>query len=289
MWKKLSSIVLIGLALLTACRKDEKVATPTKGTFTLTLQATKRMDTKALNLSNDGKTLSGGWKSGETVSILADGNVIIGTLTAQETGRTTTLSGTVSKDDLTENMKLYLLLPSEEWYYTHQKGSFETVSDFDFATATVTVDTIEGESVTLSTASIEFQSEQSIYRFGFSMGDEALKVKEVIIDSENGKLVKGRVFDSQWISRYFEDTFLSVTPGVATAEPLYVALRNDYTATKESYYFLVVNDDNDLYEGVLESKAPLANGHFYEATLDVNRTYLNSYSQIKESDPNNII
>ena len=270
MWKKLSSIVLIGLALLTACRKDEKVATPTKGTFTLTLQATKRMDTKALNLSNDGKTLSGGWKSGETVSILADGNVIIA-------------SGPLTSDTLAKHIQEFTKSDNLHFF------DFETVSDFDFATATVTVDTIEGESVTLSTASIEFQSEQSIYRFGFSMGDEALKVKEVIIDSENGKLVKGRVFDSQWISRYFEDTFLSVTPGVATAEPLYVALRNDYTATKESYYFLVVNDDNDLYEGVLESKAPLANGHFYEATLDVNRTYLNSYSQIKESDPNNII
>lgn len=285
MWKKLSSIVLIGLALLTACRKDEKVAPSAKGTFTLTLQATKRMDTKALNLSNDGKTLSGGWKSGETVSVLA-GDKNIGTLTAQETGRTTTLSGTVNQNDLTENMQLTLLFPSEDWDYNNQKGSLETVSSFDYATAAVTVEKMEGDKVTLSTSSIAFQSEQSIYRFSFNDGFSPIRVKEVIIDSENRKLVESRGFQGNWISKYFEVT---VNTGVATAEPLYVALRNDYTATKESYYFLVVNDDNDLYDGVLESKAPLANGHFYEAAVAVKSAAVGFDSAISESNPNNII
>lgn len=285
MWKKLSSIVLIGLALLTACRKDEKVAPSAKGTFTLTLQATKRMDTKALNLSNDGKTLSGGWKSGETVSVLA-GDKNIGTLTAQETGSTTTLSGTVNQNDLTENMQLTLLFPSEDWDYNNQKGSLETVSSFDYATAAVTVEKMEGDKVTLSTSSIAFQSEQSIYRFSFNDGFSPIRVKEVIIDSENRKLVESRGFQGNWISKYFEVT---VNTGVATAEPLYVALRNDYTATKESYYFLVVNDDNDLYDGVLESKAPLANGHFYEAAVAVKSAAVGFDSAISESNPNNII
>lgn len=285
MWKKLSSIVLIGLVLLTACRKDEKVATPAKGTFTLTLQATKRMETKALNLSNDGKTLSAGWKSGETVSVLA-GNKIIGTLTAQETGSTTTLSGTVNQNDLTENMQLTLLFPSEDWDYTNQKGSLETVSSFDYATAAVTVEKMEGDKVTLSTSSVAFQSEQSIYRFSFNDGFSPIRVKEVIIDSENGKLVESRGFQGNWISKYFEVT---VNTGVATAEPLYVALRNDYTATKESYYFSITDDDYNLYVGVLESKAPLANGHFYEAAVAVKSAAVGSDSAISESNPNNII
>lgn len=288
MWKKLFSIVLIGLALLTACRKDEKVATPTKGTFTLTLQATKSMETKALNLSNDGKTLSAGWKSGETVSVLA-GDKNIGTLTAQETGSTTTLSGTVNQNDLTENMQLTLLFPSGDWDYNNQKGSLETVSSFDYATAAVTVEKMEGDKVTLSTSSIAFQSEQSIYRFSFNDGFSPISVKEVMIDSENRKLVESRGFQGNWISQYFEVSFLTVNTGVATADPLYVSIRNDYTTTKESYYFSITDDDNNLYVGVLESKAPLVNGHFYEAAVAVKSAAVGYDSAISESNPNNII
>ena len=65
--------------------------------YTLAVHAEKGdAETKALDLSSDGKTLTASWKEGEEVDVYK-GDVKIGTLVAQSAGTTTTLKGTITE------------------------------------------------------------------------------------------------------------------------------------------------------------------------------------------------
>ena len=65
--------------------------------YTLAVHAEKGdAETKALDLSSDGKTLTASWKEGEEVD-LYKGDDKIGTLVAQSAGTTTTLKGTITE------------------------------------------------------------------------------------------------------------------------------------------------------------------------------------------------
>lgn len=62
---------------------------------------------------------------------------------------------------------------------------------YDYATASVKVDAIVDTKVT-TTADATFVNEQSIWRFGFKAGGNAISVKEFSITSNHGKLVQSR-------------------------------------------------------------------------------------------------
>ena len=133
-------ILILSLVLLAACQEvetgfdDENTATGKAGAdsvYTLTVLATKGVDTKALAL--DGTQLNAYWVSGEKVGVYVDG-IYKGQLQATPMADATraTLSGTVTAT-LKANDVILLLYPDREditvgtkWDYTGQNGTAPT-------------------------------------------------------------------------------------------------------------------------------------------------------------------
>ena len=246
------------LALLTACKKEtdvEKPVEPAEETApaeaVLTLQANKgEADTKALDLVNDGKTLNAYWKDTEKVKVFKDGT-FLGTLdvtpAAGEKPTSATLSGTVATEGLAAGNVLTLFFPSEYWNYIGQVGTLASIeTDYDYATATVTIDTVDGANQTITTtASANFLNQQSIYRFGFKDGETYIDPKDFTVNATGGKLVQSVSWDgSAWAPVFGSFT---VTPTSAPGDHFYyVSIRNDQT-TDDTYSFVITGSDDALY------------------------------------------
>jgi len=130
-------------------------------TYTITVNAEKgEPATKALTL--EGNTLSASWKQGETVDVYK-GEVQIGTLTAQSTGPSTTLKGTVSEPlAVRDELTLKFCSPS----YDNQGGTLEYIATHcDYATALVAVSGIDEGAGTISISDASFVSQQAIVKF----------------------------------------------------------------------------------------------------------------------------
>lgn len=243
----------------------------TTGTYTLTIQASKGTETRALDL--DGNTLTPYWKNNDVVNVYKNGS-FLGTITVQCTGEkptTATLTGTMTGTMPAKDDVLTLLIPRETWDYTQQTGALTgegSIEDtFDYATATVTVDAIDEDSVTTTAA--DFRNEQSIYRFSFKNGSNALSVKDFTVSAVGGNLVQSRTLSgSDWTS---VKGALVVKPVAATTDPLYISLRNETTTADDTYSFVVTSDNNALYMATktIPAAALATPGKFVSGTITV--------------------
>ena len=293
-------ILILSLVLLAACQPVEMdyeyqktlaESTPKESEgYTLTLRATKVVDTKALDLTNDGARLNQYWKSTDIVKVFRNGTCI-GTLNVQpaegEKPTTATLSGSVTIDDLAVNDVLTLLIPGRadaKWDYTGQNGVLtgeSSIEDsFDYATATVTIDSQEGTTLH-TTADAQFENQQSIYRFDFKENDLLKAVKWFTVSSDRNQLVTSRSYNNGWESNH-GDLTVTLTGDGATSP--YVSLRNENTTLEDTYSFLVVGGDNALYSGVktiTEENAPkLGNGNFLTSGVPLTKCDLHKTSGV---------
>ena len=151
--------ILLALVFLAACAKEEDVRL-TDGRYTLTLNASKAPVSKALNLSDN--TLNASWTQDDIV-VVYKGDDKIGELTAQSTGTSTTLKGTLDEaPSINDVLTLKFLSPS----YSTQNGTLEYIeSNCDYAEATVTVKSIAGGNVTIKESSANFVNQQAIVKF----------------------------------------------------------------------------------------------------------------------------
>ena len=274
--KKYAWMILAVIALA-GCQKEAKpeqekepIPQPSQGPYTLTLQASKGADTKALSL--DESTLNAYWGENETVAVYLSGSCL-GTLNATADGtdnHKATLSGELeSVQGVAADVTLTLLYPRAEWDYTGQDGSAPSedgtlATKYDYATASVEVKSINGNEITVKSGA-NFENQQSMYRFGFKVGGEVLSVKEFTLSSNHNKLVTSRSYDSGWTSTYGN---LIVRPSSATNELLYISLRNENTTTTEAdqFSFYVIGADNALYTGSKNIPGEkLGNGKFISA------------------------
>lgn len=151
-------------ALLFSCVKEDAILQQPEvrevKTYSLAVSAVKgeRPDTKALKF--DGQALKSVWAEGESVRVLK-GNQFLGTLHATTAGDETTLSGTISGTlSVDDALTLEFMGP----YYTYQKGTLDYIATHcDYATATVSVTSIEGGKVTTDAA--HFKNQQAIVKF----------------------------------------------------------------------------------------------------------------------------
>ena len=165
--------LLIAGAIFAACSSDDNL-TPDEQqpaeakTYTLMVQATKGGENAAVKaatraLSLDGKTLNATWAEGEAVTVynVTRSAALGGTLTAQSSGASTTLKGTLTGTIVNgDELKLKFLSPS----YSTQDGTLEYIAaNCDYAEATVTVSDASTPSVTTSAAS--FTNQQAIVKF----------------------------------------------------------------------------------------------------------------------------
>ena len=254
-----------GLALLAGCQKAEEelikeepevVPELPAGSYTLTLEATKGVDTKALSL--DGSTLNAHWVTGETVAVYLSGaykGLLTATVNPSDNTRAT-LSGTLDNvEGVVAEAELTLLFPRADWDYTGQDGSAPSESGslatkYDYATATVTVASVSGSEVT-TTGGASFVNEQSMYRFGFKEGgaDPQIAIKGFTVSSTHNTLVRSRSWDGSAWAETFGPIAVEVA-GEALTLP-YASLRNTRVGSGngDSYSFSVIGSDNALYLG----------------------------------------
>lgn len=281
---------LLGAILWTGCQKIEEpieeepeVVVPEEpvGSYTLTVEATKGADTKALSL--DGSTLNAYWSTGEKVAVYLSGTYK-GLLTATVNPSDNTkaqLTGTLeSIEGVVANAVLTLLFPRSEWDYTGQNGAEpsadgDLATKYDYAEATVTVATVDNTNLTITTTGgADFANQQSMYRFGFKVGGagDAIAIKGFTVSSVNNALVRSRT----WSGSAWTDTPGSITVNIDGTKALpYASLRNTLVSPSnpndntivDTYSFSVIGSDDALYLGEkgIPGKVMTVQGKFISA------------------------
>ena len=246
--------------------------TPTDGKYTITIQASKDAGTKALYLDQSGTKdqLNAYWKSTEEVSIFKDIDYVAALGVTPGSGdypTTATLTGTAS--GLAEADALTLMIPRKTWEYTGQDGNLATIeTNYDYATASVTVNNVSGTNITTNAAN--FQNEQSIYRFSFKASSSAttlLPVKSMKVISANNALVQSRTLGSEGWTDVPGSSIEITVPNNGTATVLYASLRNNRVGTStntDTYSIDIIGADNALYVcgGNIPSSVMGAQGKF---------------------------
>ena len=195
--KTLKHIIFPGLALVAAlvsCKKETApVSVPEEKApqvYALSVDATKGADVKALSL--DGRTLNAAWAVGEQVTVynVTRSAALGGYLEAQSTGASTTLkgslTGTVEADD---ELSLSFLNP----IYSAQNGTLAYIAaNCDYAKATVTVASVDGDNITTAAAA-NFANQQAIVKFWLKDTDgNALNASSLTIAAASNQLLKGQ-------------------------------------------------------------------------------------------------
>ena len=271
---KLFLIAALLGTVLAGCQKVSEIQNPEEKpennqTWTLKVLATKDVDTRALNYDGN-TTMKPYWQNDEKVSVLFDGEKI-GTLTVTSVIQTTaTLEGTVTADGLSEGAELTLLFPGrpdDAWTYLGQTGVLP--EPYDYATAALQVASLDAatQTINVSSESVQFTNEQSIYRFTFKVGGAGygIPVKSFIVASEAGKLVRSRAYENSAWTSTVGNLFVNTT--LATA-PYLMSIRNENTAA-DKYTFSVVGDNYALYIGEKALSNGVVDGKFYNATVAV--------------------
>ena len=246
---------LLAIATLASCNQTPEQ--PELATYTLSVEVP---DGAAKALSISGKTLNAVWAATDVVTVFNSSNTSIGTLKPQTTGSaSTTLKGSVS-GSLSAGASLRLLTPKSSWLYSNQDGSLSTASSkYSFATATVTVSSVSGSTITTTPAS--FENQQALVKF--TLLDESkkpVKPDELTISSTSGQIVRSVNND------------LSTLTGSLTVEPtddtnvLYVAIRND-SGSPDTYTLSAVVGKNTYT--ATKAGQTLVKGKYYDITVNM--------------------
>ena len=285
--KSIFGIVLMGIICLcmVGCQNDDfmektnPLRTAQEGmvtgdTWSLNFEATISdvANTRVVSLEKDDSNndvLNGYWKEGETIGVY-DGVNKLGVMKVTNVStdkKSAKIEGSGLKLPESQNMTLTLIYPdnadddgNNAWYYTGQKGTVTDISTYDYMTSELEVQR-EGDSVTYTETSLTFTSQQSIYRFGFKNGENAISVKQFTVNSDN--IVQQLNGKGTWEATYGP---LTITPESFTTDLLYVAINNKLAGTftgeqitanavQDTYQFSAVASDDALYMGTKEIKA----------------------------------
>ncbi|MBO4476354.1 MAG: hypothetical protein J5737_06510 [Bacteroidales bacterium] len=236
-------------------RPQEKV----DSVWTLKLRAYRSdgAETKGLSLDNGeveatATHLRSIWKEGESVYVY-QGLTQIGVLNVSPDGddaHYATLSGNVVTTNLTAGSTTLTLIGPvslDEWTYAGQAGRLLAQANDDgksiesryhvVQAQNVLVTDISGNNITTGTAA--FQNQQSIYRLSFRYQGANIPAERVTIQAANNGL---------WLSADAGNGPVSVVLDGPSADPFFVALRNENTAA-EDLTFQVVGSDGVTYIG----------------------------------------
>ena len=245
---------MLAVALFTACGSDDDLIDEPQQpdgvkTYTLTVEATKGDDaagsrsTRALSL--DGKTLNAMWAQGEAVTVynVTRSADLTGSLTAQSSGATTVLKGTLTGSIQNgDQLKLKFLSPN----YASQDGTLAYIAAHcDYAEATVTVTDASTPSVTTTAAN--FENQQAIVRFKLmnKAGDASLYMATLKISDGTHIYTVNR--------RDSPDTFYVAIPGFSGQT---ISMLASYGSDVRDY---------------IKSNVSFTNGQYYEITVNMDR------------------
>ena len=189
------SAAALSILILPACAQKDDVSYDVIHTVEVT--AYKGSDeTRALDLSDDNKTLTAPWEEGETVEVYqlntlsqssTDVYVNVGTLTAQSSGYTTTLKGVIRGTFIGGESLMFSYRHGLLFDYRGQDGSLDYIADnCDYATAYADVAEVVSGTLTLS-ESLSFSSMQCVIRFSLADVDgNPINASKLTIQSSTG-------------------------------------------------------------------------------------------------------
>ncbi len=184
-----STILLLG-SMLTACSSDDSTPEPptqeANRTYFLTVNASKWMDTRALN--PNGNKLEATWAIEEKIYV-GDGNIWYnGSLRPKENTTETQLQGTITiPTSAGENENLTFQFPRTEMDYTGQVGTLDDIAQkYDYAKATAKGVYTSGDKIDV-TSTVTFHEQQAIVKFTLQYSDEKIKTSSLRISATNLK------------------------------------------------------------------------------------------------------
>ena len=251
------------LAVLAGCTAEPAELVPETGPYTLTISATKTNEmTKSLVEDTEHGTLWSRWTAGDVVSVYSGEN-LLGTLTAQRAGESTTLYGELTYPPQAGDE---LLLSCRTGDYGQQDGSLSTIAaTCDYCTATVRVSAVSGNAVRVDAPAV-FTSQQSIVKFTLTNkgeSDSPLSVKPFYVGLGNRTL--------------------TVTPPAGT-NVLYVAIPEHYNINKTGgddahagkKISLAAKGSDGEYYSLTRDDALLEKGKFYQVNASMNKAKIQS-------------
>lgn len=247
---------MLAVLAFTACSSDNDESADAPHFYNVTLTASMSDETTRALSEGTGNVITASFaKDDEVVVVDADGSTIVGTLTAQSTGASTTLSGPLNAASLTVGEKVTLRYRSATANYDGQLGTLAGIAaGQDYAEGTLTVSTTSPLAFTSN--SVTLLAKQSITKFTFKNGTNPVSVKSF------GIAAVGLV---QSIATNGTETAGAVTGTLGTAaSDVYIALRNN-TDAKQTYAFTIKDNAGNWY--ITTKKAKLTYGKNYAVDI----------------------
>lgn len=165
-------LLMASAVTFVSCSKDEEPTVSGK-TYTMTVNASKG-DGATKHLTLSGSTITATWLTTENVYVKKGSDWATGSLQPQTEGANTTLKGELSNIDIEAGDNLTLQFPkSGNITYAGQMGTIADIAvNFDYATAAVTVATVDGGNIT-TTADAAFENQQAIVKFTLLQSDHS--------------------------------------------------------------------------------------------------------------------
>ena len=266
------------LGSLSAC-SNENLVTDTQNTtqaktYTVSIPATMGSDTRAVTFDNSTTppTAVSSFTTTDKIYVYnqTKEQMLTGYLTPTAAGKTCILTGsitgTIAAGDqlvLLYNLTYYSSDKSEcFFYYDEQNGTQAGVVDGAKAMVIASVDGND-----LSSATASFQNVQSMFRFQFKSGENAVSVKSVEITPYNNGIAL--CYFPLKASEQYADLYglfgLYVKPTSPTSGPIYAALCiNESVGVGATLTFEVVDADNKYYTTTKNVPAGgFVNGKYY--------------------------
>lgn len=252
----LGALLLAGVTF-SACSNDsdeadlQPVSPVASQVYKMTIEATKGSDnatTRALSDPGDG-TLTATWAINEKVYVKKGTEWVEGFLQPETAGATAELSGEFTGTTFTAGDQIALQFPkSGDISYDGQKGTLSDIAaNFDYATATATIATVDGDNRISVNDHVSFVSQQAIVKFTLKKGETPIAANSLVVTVGSNSY--------------------TVNPASATSE-LYVALPG---FSSQSISLKAFGSDDKIYE-YSKSGITFDNGKYYTVSVKMTQS-----------------
>jgi hypothetical protein len=252
----LGALLLAGVTF-SACSNDsdeadlQPVSPVASQVYKMTIEATKGSDnatTRALSEPGDG-TITATWATNEKVYVKKGTEWVEGFLQPETAGATANLSGEFTNTTFTAGDQIALQFPkSGDISYDDQKGTLADIAaNFDYATATATIASVDQDNRISVSDHVSFVSQQAIVKFTLKKGATPITANSLVVTVGSNSY--------------------TVNPASATSE-LYVALPG---FSSQSISLKAFGSDDENYE---YSKAGITfeNGKYYTVSVKMTQS-----------------
>jgi len=252
----LGALLLAGVTF-SACSNDsdeadlQPVSPVASQVYKMTIEATKGSDnatTRALSDPGDG-TLTATWAKNEKVYVKKGTEWVSGFLEPETAAATAELSGEFTGTTFTVGDQIALQFPkSGDISYDGQKGTLADIAaNFDYATATATIASVDADNRISVSDHVSFVSQQAIVKFTLKKGATPITANSLVVTVGSNSY--------------------TVNPGSATSE-LYVALPG---FSSQSISLKAFGSDDKIYE-YSKSGVTFENGKYYTVSVKMTQS-----------------